>query len=610
MIFKDLPFKKLSDFKGTFVVSKRLLRILWKTDKWLFAGTLITVSIPAIIPFVNAYIYKLIIDLVVNSLTASAFNFQALYLLIASRIVSLFIQEAAISAQNYYELLLWTKFPVRIYQLVLTKLSKLDVQFFEDSSFRDKLEKVRDAYSWRTVNSLSFLFYGFQSLLQFFIALIAVATLNWLLIFVVLLAAIPIFVNQTNYARVTWSIWQQNSPYRKKFWYLSDLIQGGQGGQSVKEIKIFQVASKFLSELKAIYDKFVRDNTKVAKRQFRTNILFNSFGVAVYIGVEIFIFLSAISRRITIGDITYYTTVLNNFQNGVNGLFRNVSQLYDQSLYVQEMLAVIDTKPIIVEVENAKKLDIRKVPKIEFKNVAFTYPGTDQKVLDGFSLTIEQGQKIALVGENGAGKTTIIKLLARFYDVDEGEILINGINIKKLDLSSWYRTLGVLFQDFIRYEYTLRENVYFGKIYEPEDIKAIKQAARMAGADSVASELPQGYNQMLGRTFEGGVELSAGQWQKVALARAYLKDAPILILDEPTAAIDAKAESEIFDRVERLSKKKTVIIISHRFSTVRNADKIYVIEKGKIIESGSHDELLRNKATYSTLFNLQAKRYK
>ncbi len=601
------PIKKLSEFRTTIKSSKRLLGLLWNIDKWLFTGNLISVSVPAIIPFVNAYIYKLIIDLIIAGVGSTDFDYQQLFWLIAMRVGTLFIQDAAFSAQNYFEMLLWTKFPVHLYQAVLTKLSDLDVQYFEDSSFKDRLEKVREAYAWRPLNMLSHLFYSFQGVLQVLIALVAIATLNWFLIFLILLVAIPTFVNQTHYAKITWGVWQDNSPYRKKFWYLSDLIQGG---QSVKEIKIFQMAPKFLSELTNIYNKFVKDNAKVAKKQLRTNILFNMLGTGVYIGIEIFIILAAVAKRISIGDITYFTAVVSNFQNGVNGLFRNTSQLFDQSLYVQEMFEVLDIKSKITQPANAVKIDIHEGPKIEFRNVSFIYPGAGEKILNDFSLTIEPGQKIAFVGENGAGKTTIVKLLARFYDVNEGEILVNGINLKELDLPTWYKTLGVLFQDFIRYEYPFHENIYFGKIFEPENIEEIKHAAKLAGADTVASQLPKGYDQMLGKTFEGGIDLSAGQWQKVALARGFLRDAPILILDEPTAAIDAKAEAEIFDRVERLSKDKTVIIISHRFSTVRNADKIYVIEKGKIKEDGSHEQLMRENGTYATLFNLQAKGYK
>lgn len=606
-IKRELPFKKFAEFKTTFKASKRLLTLLWTIDKWLFVGSLISTSIPAIIPFVNAYLYKLIIDLIVAGVSNTTFDYSQLSLLIGIRMATLFIQDAAFSAQSYFEMLLWTKFPAHLYQAVLTKLSDLDVQYFEDSSFKDKLEKIKETYTWRPLNMLSFLFYGFQSVLQVSIALAAIATLNWLLIFLVLLVAIPTFVNQTHYAKITWGVWQQNSPYRKRFWYLSDLIQGG---YSVKEIKIFQMASKLLSELNDIYNKFVKDNTKVAKKELRINILLNLFGTAVYIGIEIFIILAAIAKRISIGDLTYFTTVLGNFQNGVNGLFRNASQLFDQGLYVQEMFEVLDIKSKITQPPDAIKIDIHKAPRIEFRNLSFSYPGGNQKVLNDFSLIIEPGQKVAFVGENGAGKTTIVKLLARFYDVHQGEILINGVNLKQLDLPTWYKALGVLFQDFIRYEYPLRDNIYFGKIFEPENIKEITNAAKAAGADTVASQLSKGYDQMLGRTFEGGVDLSAGQWQKVALARGFLRDSPVLILDEPTAAIDAKAEAEIFGRVEKLSKDKTVIIISHRFSTVRNADKIYVIDKGKIKEEGSHEKLMKENGIYATLFNLQAKGYK
>lgn len=597
---------RVTEFRTTATTSKRLLRMLWQIDKWLFIGSLIAVSIPAIIPFVNAYLYKLIIDLIVEGVSTGTFNYSQLYVFIGIRVGTLFIQDAAFSTQNFFEMLLWTKFPVHLYQSVLSKLSNLDVEYFEDSSFKDTLEKVRETYAWRPLNMLSFTFYGFQSSLQFLIALLAIATLNWLLIFLVLLVAIPAFVNQTRYAKITWGVWSQNSPYRKKFWYLSDLIQGG---YSIKEIKIFQMASRFLAELQNIYDKFVKDNTRIAKRELRASTVLNLFGTIVYIGIEIFIILSATARRISIGDITYFTTVLGNFQNGVNGMFRNISQLFDQSLYVNELFKVLDIKSKIIQPADAIKIDTHKAPRIEFKDVSFTYPGSEQKILNNFSLSIEPGQKIALVGENGAGKTTLVKLLARFYDVDSGEILINGVNLKKLDLPNWYKTLGVLFQDFIRYEYPLRENIYFGKVYQPLNIKEIIEAAKSSGADTVASQLPKGYSQMLGRTFSGGIDLSAGQWQKVALGRAFLRDAPILILDEPTAHIDAKTEAEVFDRVERLSKDKTVIIISHRFSTVRNADKIYVIDQGKIIESGTHKQLIEARNLYSTLFNLQAKGY-
>lgn len=606
-IAEKKTLKNFRQFQKTVSTARRLLNLLWQTDKWLFIGNAVSVSVPAVLPFVNAFIYKLIIDLAVAAASGSPFQITHLYSLLIIRVITLFIQDSAFSAQNYFEMLLWTKFPVHLYQSVLSKLSDLDMEYFEDSSFKDKLEKVREAYAWRPINMLSFLFYGWQNLLQFSVALAAIATLNWLLIILFLLVAIPTFINQTNYAKISWGVWQQNSPYRKKFWYLSDLIQTG---TSVKEIKIFGVANRFLAELRRLYYKFVKDNTEIAGKQLRTNVFLNLFSTGVYISIEIFIILSAIVKKISIGDIGYFTTVLINFQNAVNGLFRNASSLFDSGLYVQEVFELLDTPPKIVTPRQGIKVNIHRPPAIEFRNISFSYPGSPQLVLDHFSLTIHPGQKIALVGENGAGKTTLIKLLARFYDADEGEILIDGTNLKQLDLPTWYKTLGILFQDFVRYEYPLKDNIFFGQIHRPENIHAIIQAAKLSGVDTIASRLPKGYNQMLGKTFAGGVDLSAGQWQKVALARAFFRDAPILVLDEPTASIDAKSEAKIFNQVENLPANKTVIIISHRFSTVRNADKIYLIDKGKIKEEGNHEQLMRRNGIYASLFNLQAKRYK
>jgi ATP-binding cassette, subfamily B, bacterial len=605
-MIKEQPKNKFNDFKQTYKTCLRLLSLLWQVDKKIFIGSFAFASIPAIIPFVNAYIYKIIIDLVIDAVNGITFDQRLFILLISARIITLFLSDASFSAQGYFDKLLWTKFPTHLYKIVLEKLSQLDVAYFEDSEFKNRLEKVKESYQWKPISMLSSVFYLFQSLLQLGIALFAIATLNWVLIIVVLIVAIPTFISQSAQAKFTWGIWDDNSPNRKKFWYLSDLIQDG---KSVKEIKIFETASRFLSDLDDIYKKLVKGNVTAAQKQLWLNLLLNALNTIVYIATEMYIIFSAIAKRISIGDITYYTAVVTNFQTGVQGLFQYATRVFDNSLYVSEMFALLDTQPRIIVPKHGVKVDTNAPHKIEFKNVSFSYPGAKRKTLDNFSLIIEPGQKIAFVGENGAGKTTLVKLLARFYDVDNGEILIDGINIKKLDISSWYKSLGVLFQDFIKYEYSLKDNIYFGKVFEPANMDAIRKASEMSGASAVARKLPHHYRQMLGKTFEGGMDLSTGQWQKVALARGFLRDAPVLILDEPTAAIDAKAENEIFNKVEHLSKDKTVIIISHRFSTVRNADKIYVIDKGKIKEEGSHQELLAQNGTYAELFTLQAKGY-
>lgn len=600
-------FQKFGKLKKTIKTSLRLVGLFWSIDKWLFIFFGITVTLPALIPFAIAYNFKLIIDVVVQVIQGIPPNYQLIAGLVSVGILLYTLQSIAFSAQGYFLRLINTKIPMELYQKVLLKVSSLDLAYFDDSEFKNTLEKTRDSYAWRPINMIQHIFFTFQGFVQIAASMVVLFVLSPILIFVILLVAIPEFINRTKQSELSWVLWDQNSPSRKKFWYLSWLLQDH---NAIADMKIFRLPLWFLSEMKVLHENFYYKNKNLATKYMWLNMLFDLFGGVVFVSILIFIIFEAIARRITVGDITYFTSAVGNFQNGVSGFFRNLVNLFEGSLYVESMFEVLDAEPKVKMVEKPVRVDIEKTPKIEFKNIEFTYPGTDKKVFKDFSLTINAGEKIALVGENGAGKTTLVKLLARFYDVDKGEILINGKNLKELDLESWWKILGVLFQDYSKYEYSVKENIFFGKIWGKDDLTEIKKAAADAGAASMVEGLDNKYDQMLGRTFEGGIELSGGQWQKIALARAFFRDSSILILDEPTAALDAKAESEVFNRVERLSKEKTVIIISHRFSTVRNADKIYVTEGGKIVEQGSHQELMKQSGKYSTLFNLQAKGYK
>ncbi len=519
----------------------------------------------------------------------------------------LLVQYTATSLQAYAELMIWSKMPIYIYQKVLGKLSTLDVEYFENSQFRDNLQKVKESYAYMPLNLFTNVFYTFQSILQLSIAFVALATLNIYLALGIIVAALPAFLNQLYYSKTLWGVWSENSPFRKKFWYLSELIQNQQG---IKELKIFGTAKKFLSEITDIQEKLARENLHVGRKRLRNSFLINIVDTLIYIVIELRIILMTIGGNITLGSLSYYTFVVWNFQSGVTGLFANLTRVFDQSQYVKDIFIVLDLPQKIKVQKDPVKIDSTNPPKIEFKDVTFAYPGQTKPVLKDLSLVINPGEKVAFVGDNGAGKTTIIKLLARFYDVEQGEILINGVNLRDIDLEEWYKALGVIFQDFIKYEYTLGENIHFGKVHEKYELSKIEKAASYADVGSLAQNFKTGYDQMLGLTFEGGIELSLGQWQKVALARAFLRDAPLLILDEPTASIDARTEKEIFDKLEKLKNDKTVIIISHRFSTVKNADKIYVIKGGKIVEDGNHKQLMSLDSLYAKLFNLQADRYK
>ncbi|MDO8498418.1 MAG: ABC transporter ATP-binding protein [bacterium] len=603
---EQTPTKKLDQIKDTAKVSWQLLKLVWKVDRWLFLGAAGSTLVPAFIPFINIYIYKLVIDLVVGVVSGTPFDPSKFYPLLALRVATYFFQEVAFRTQDLVERILWTKVPMVISELMLNKITSLDVHYFENSKFRDLIDKARESYNYRPQQLVDQLFFGFQNLLQVMIAFVAIAKLNWFLVVLVSLVAIPEFINQSKQSKLAWGIWSDNTPYRKRHGYLQHILQGP---REAKEIKLFSLAKQFIKEIQGIQQKFYEDNTGLAKRNYFLNLIFNGLSTAVFVGVEIFVIFEALTKKVTVGDINFYTGVVSNFQNGLGGLFRNINGIFDNSLYIKNIFEVLELESIIKIPEHPVALNLAKAPRIEFKNVDFKYPESEKYILKGFSLVIESGEKVAFVGENGAGKSTVIKLLARFYDVDGGEILINGVNIKDLDLEGWYKALGILFQDFNKYDHTVRENIAFGRSYKEAGLAEVIKASTSAGAHRMIKTLDKGYEQMLGKTFEEGIELSGGQWQKIALARAFFRNAPVLVLDEPTASIDAKAESEIFSRVERLSKEKTVVIISHRFSTVRNADKIYVIKNGAITESGEHQSLMKLDGQYASLFKLQAKGY-
>lgn len=593
--------------KETLSVCGRLLVIVWQTDRLLFAVYFVAMIIPGVIPFINIYIYKLIIDLVIGSLSSGGIDLIKFYPLLGLRLLTYFLQDASFATERYVIRLIWTKVPIELHQIVFKKISGLDVYYFENDKFRDLIEKARESISVRPQRLIDAVFAGMQSLIQFTIAFAALVHLNWFFVILILAISVPEFITQAYRSKIAWGIWSDNSPFRKRFHYLNHILLHH---REVKEVKIFQLARKFLQELRDIEFKFYRENKSVATKSYFSNIIFNFLSTFVFIGIEVFVIFQTLSKKLTVGDIAFYSGVVSNFQNGLGGLFSNINTIFDNSLYVKNVFDILEVEPVVKLSENPVKLTSRETPSIEFKNVSFSYPDTTKKILNNFSLSISKGEKIAFVGENGAGKSTIIKLMLRFYDVTEGEILINGVNLKEIDLSSWYERIGVLFQDFNRYESSVKENIHYGRIDSRMDLKGIINASVSSGAHKMIEGFDKKYEQMLGRMFEGGLELSGGQWQKIALTRAFFRNAPVLVLDEPTAAIDAKGEAEIFNRVEKLSNDKTVIIISHRFSTVRNADKIYVIDNGKIVESGSHQQLMKLNGEYSTLFNLQAKGYR
>lgn len=595
-----------TNLKDSMTTCRRVLAYVWQIDKLLFSLSIIAVSLPAVIPFINLYIYKLLTDFVVHAVATGEVDYTYLSYLFAVRITTYFLQDVGFKLQNFIDRLLWTKVPIFLYNTLFKKVAYLDAYYFEDPEFKNLLERVRQNYAFRPQNLVSDILYSLQSLIQLIISFITIINLNWFFIILISLVAIPEFLIQNQHSKLSWGIFGHRSPLRRRFSYLTTLFESY---HHIKEIKLYKLINHFLGEIRTLQTKFYEDNISLAKKSLRNELGFNLISTFVYTGIEIYVILEVLAKRLTVGDIAFYTGIVSRFEGALNGLFRNLNGIYEHSLYAKDIFTLLDLQPKVQEAAIPITVDTSKPPRIAFINVNFRYPGQKKDILHQFNLDIRPGEKIAFVGENGAGKSTIIKLLARFYDVDSGQITINGIDIKQLSFQDLYALLGVLFQDFNRYEDTVKSNVHYGDISKDPTDRLILSSIQSAGGKTMVRDLPQSLEQMLGRTFDGGLELSGGQWQKIALARAFFRNAPVLILDEPTSAIDAKAENQIFTTVEKLSRDKTVIIISHRFSTVRNADRIIVLDQGKVIESGTHQDLIQQKGHYAKLFSLQAKGY-
>ncbi|HEV2659283.1 MAG TPA: ABC transporter ATP-binding protein, partial [Ktedonobacteraceae bacterium] len=383
-----------------------------------------------------------------------------------------------------------------------------------------------------------------------------------------------------------------------------------------KEVKLFNLGTFFIQQFRRLANKFYEENKSILVKRYLMNFVWGALTVAANSAIYIYVALQAVAGHIKLGGLLLYTQSAVQAGQSFQSLLNGISDTYENNLYVGTLFEFLEYEPKIVSPSAPAPVDPSPDVKgldVEFRDVSFTYPGKDpetQAALKHVSFTIKAGEAIALVGRNGAGKTTLVKLLTRLYDPDEGEILIGGRNIKEYDLTDLRAQIGVIFQDYVNYYLTARENIGVGRIDEIENTELVRSSARKSGANAVIEGLPNGYDTMLGRWFKDGTQLSGGEWQKVALARAFMRDARILVLDEPTSSLDAQAEYEVFEHFKTLTEGKTAIFISHRFSTVRLADRIFVIEHGSVLESGSHEELMALDGRYAQLFSLQAEAYR
>ncbi len=488
---------------------------------------------------------------------------------------------------------------------IMRHAATLDLFQFENAEFYDKLERARTQTSGRTM-LMSLVMSQIQDLISMLFLVGGLAAFNPWLIVILVVAVIPSFLGETHFNRRSYSLTNSWTPERRELDYLRYI---GASNETAKEIKIFGLEKFLTDRFKTISDKYYEANKDLTIKRAAWGSLFSIIGTASYYGAYFFIILQTVTGGITVGTLTFLAGSFQRMQGLLSGVMSRFSRVSETALYLQDFFDFLELKPLSSNHQGTHRVPHPIREGFVFENVSFKYPGSDQWALRNLSFHLRAGEKLALVGENGAGKTTIVKLLAHLYEPDEGRILLDGVDLCDYDPDDLRDEIGIIFQDFFRYALTVSENIAVGNIDERQNRALIEEAARKSLADGVVTGLPKKYDQMLGKRFTGGVDLSGGQWQKVALARAYMRNAQLIILDEPTAALDARAEHEVFVRFAELIKGKTGVLISHRFSTVRMADRILFLEHGQLLEIGSHEELLAKKGKYAELFRLQAKGY-
>lgn len=556
-------------------------------------------------PLIQVYLLSKLLDLLATGkqLSFSDISWMVVAYLAAS-LLKILIHYIALIRGPGYEFAFNDYIELQLDQ----KLNKLDPAVFESTKFQTLLAQMNGVKGSMS-SYLDRMIYLVSFTVQFVTATVVVATKFPIFIPIIVISTIPLYLSLDKYRDDTWPFMsKERGLLERLFQYIRYTFSNP---STSKEIAIFKNGQILLDKFSHSHDLYFKRFSKVYSKTLPIIILSGFIQVAAFAITQALNLASVFAGKLAIGQFTLYFQQTLNLAKSAEGILDHYSSMNMRSKYIDQYFELLDyPSSIVLPIKPTIFNEQPKPPILEFKNVSFKYPESKRFILKNFNLTIGSGEKVALVGENGAGKSTLIKLVLRFYDATEGEILINGVNIRTVDLKTWHKQIGALFQDFIKYQFTFKENVIYGDVTKRNDLTAIKEAIEKAGADSYLKDLPKGLDQIVGKTFEEGVDLSGGQWQKLALARAFFRDAPILILDEPTSAIDAKAEYEIFQKVGELQKDKTVIIISHRFSTVRNADRILVLEGGKIIEEGDHKKLMKKDGLYAELFNIQAQGYK
>jgi len=587
-----------------------LLKLVYETHRRYTVAILVLRVVRSFVPLAVLWIGKLIIDGVIAAVRVraggGAIDWWHLGGLVALELGIAVAGEGLARLSSLLESLLGDLFSNRISVRLMQHAATLDLAQYEDAETYDHLERARRQTVGR-IGLIALLLSTGQDLITLAsLGGVLLVQLPWLLLLLVI-AVLPSFLGETHYAALGYSLLFSWTPERRLLDYLRYV---GASDEMAKEVKLFDLSDFLVGRYSKLSDEFYEANKRLAVRRNLVSTLFVTIGTLGYYAAYAVIVYLTVLGNFTIGALTFLAGSFRQSRDLIQRVLLSLSQVWEQSLYLSDLFTFFDVRPRVTSRPGARPVPVPIRQGFEFQDVGFRYPGSDRWAVRHLSFTLERGERIALVGENGAGKTTLVKLLARLYDPDEGRILLDGVDLRDYDLGSLRTNIGVIFQDFVRYDFVMKENIGVSQIERLEDEARIREAAQRSLADAVAGRLEHGYDQMLGRRFEGGVDLSGGEWQKVALGRAYMRDAQVLILDEPTASLDARAEYEVFLRFAELTRGRMAVLISHRFSTVRMAERILVLQGGELIDQGTHDELVARGGLYAELFGLQAAGYR
>jgi len=597
-------------FLGVFRYSRRAMELVWTTNRRLTVALALLTLLAGVLPAAMAWVGALIIDSVVAA-TRSAqdtgvTNMTRIFTLVGVEAIIVAALSGAQRGISLCQALLRAQLGQRVNVMILDKALTLELAQFEDAEFYDKLTRARREASSRPLSLVTRTFGLAQNLVSLLSYGVLLVQFSPWAVAVLLVAGLPAFFAETKFSGDAFRLFRWRSPETRMQMYLETVLARE---DNVKEVKLFGLGPLLLERYRDIFRRLYKADRALAIRRDGWGFILGLIGTLALYGAYAWIAVAAVASRITLGQMTMYLMLFRQGQSAVSAILSAIGGMYEDNLYLSTLYEYLETPAL-----EARANEVRgPAPDdgVRFEGVSFTYPGSSQAALVDIDLHIHPGESLALVGENGSGKTTLIKLLTRLYRPDRGRILLDGLDLEQWDEDALRQRIGVIFQDFSRYQFLVGENIGVGDVRHFEDEERWREAASKGMADAIVEGLPAGYETQLGKWFKDGQELSGGQWQKIALSRAFMRaEADILVLDEPTASMDAAAEARIFEHFRRLTKNRIAILISHRFSTVRMASQIVVIENGRIIERGNHDELIQLDGHYARLFSLQAAGYK